>query len=97
MDTIDVNTRSKIGSIPENRVSGVDVNWITNKYKISGRIEKRKLNNNKLTVKKIESQLILILKGQEINQKNLRLGFIGLAKQNHRLLNLNNQFTLILI
>ena len=57
-------------------------------------IEKRKLNNNnKLTFEKIESQLTLVLKGQEINQKELRLGFIGLAKQNQELLYLNNQLT----
>jgi len=94
---VDINTRSKIGSIAGNRINGVDVNCIAKNYKISVRIEKIKLNNNKLTVKKIESQLTLILKGQKINQKKLRLGFIGLAKQKHGLLNLNNYFTVILV
>ena len=45
--------------------------------------------NNNLILKKVESQLDLILEGQEINQQELRLGFIGLAKQNSELLDLN--------
>jgi hypothetical protein len=49
--------------------------------------------NNQLTSKKIESQLDLLLKGQEINQKELRLGFIGLDTQNQELLDLNKQLT----
>lgn len=36
--------------------------------------------------RKIRSDLALILKGQEMNQKDLRLGFIGLAAQNSELL-----------
>ena len=35
--------------------------------------------NIKLSYKKVEDQLDLVLKGQEVNQKELRLGFIGLA------------------
>ena len=55
------------------------------------KIQKTKKENNQLTSKKIESQLELLLKGQEINQKELRLGFIGLAKQNIELLDLNKE------
>jgi len=47
--------------------------------------------NNNLIFKKVESQLDRILEGQEINQQELRLGFIGLAKQNSELLNLNRE------
>ena len=49
--------------------------------------------NNNLILKKVESQLDLILKGQEINQQELRLGFIGLAKQNSELLDLNQDLS----
>ena len=55
------------------------------------KIEKFNKENNKLTSKKIESQLDLVLKGQEVNQQELRLGFIGLAKQNNELLDLNRE------
>jgi site-specific recombinase XerD len=48
-------------------------------------------NNSNLDYKRIESQLDFLLEGQEINQKELRLGFIGLAKQNQELLELNKQ------
>ena len=41
--------------------------------------------------RKILSDLQLILEGQKINQKDLRLGFIGLAKQNSELLDLNKE------
>lgn len=60
---------------------------------MENKIEKFKKENNKLMVKKIESQLNLVLKGQEINQKELRLGFVVLATQNQDLLNLNKQLT----
>ena len=40
---------------------------------------------------KIRSDLGLILEGQKINQKDLRLGFIGLATQNSELLELNKE------
>jgi integrase len=57
-------------------------------------IEKRELNNNgRLTFEKLESQLDHLVKGQEVNQQELRLGFIGLAKQNQELLDLNNQLS----
>ena len=36
------------------------------------------------------SDLQLLLEGQKINQKDLRLGFIGLANQNSELLDSNN-------
>jgi len=49
--------------------------------------------NNNLILKKVESQLDLILEGQEINQQELRLGFIGLAKQNSELLDLNRDLS----
>jgi len=41
--------------------------------------------------RKIRSDLGLILEGQKINQKDLRLGFIGLATQNSELLELNKK------
>jgi len=53
-------------------------------------IEKFNKEDNKLT-KKIESQLDLLVKGQEVNRQELRLGFIGLAKQNSELLDLNQE------
>lgn len=40
---------------------------------------------------KIRSDLALLLEGQKINQKDLRLGFIGLATQNSELLDLNKR------
>ena len=43
--------------------------------------------------KKIRSDLELILESQKIDQKDLRLGFIGLAKQNQELLKLNKKLT----
>ena len=54
-------------------------------------------NSNKITewkedeYKKIHSDLSLLLEGQKINQKDFRLGFIGLAKQNSELLELNKK------
>lgn len=39
-------------------------------------IEKFNKEENKLTYKKIESQLDFLVKGQEVNQQELRLGFI---------------------
>ena len=41
--------------------------------------------------KEIRSDLGLILEGQKINQKNLQLGFIGLATQNNELIELNKK------
>ena len=40
---------------------------------------------------KIGSDLELLLEGQKIQQKDIRLGFIGLAKQNSELLDLNKK------
>jgi integrase len=57
------------------------------------KIEKINKEKNKLTYKKIESQLDLLVKGQEVNQKELRLGFIGLAKQNQELFELKKKLT----
>ena len=42
---------------------------------------------------KIRSDLGLILEGQKLNQKDLRLGFIGLATQNSELLELNKKLS----
>ena len=50
-----------------------------------------RINIDKLSYKKVEDQLDLVLKGQEVNQQELRLGFIGLAKQNSELLDLNKE------
>ena len=41
--------------------------------------------------RKIRSDLALVLEGQEMNQKDLRLGFIGLAAQNSELLESNKK------
>ena len=46
---------------------------------------------NEKEYNKIRSDLKLILKGQKINQKDLHLGFIGLASQNSELLELNKK------
>jgi hypothetical protein len=43
--------------------------------------------------RKIRSDLGLILEGQKINQKDLRLGFIGLATQNSELRELNKKLS----
>jgi integrase len=56
-------------------------------------IEEFNKENSKLTYKKIESQLDLLLKGQEVNQHELRIGFHQLADQN-RFLSLQNQQSL---
>ena len=53
-------------------------------------IEKFNKENSKLTYKKIESQLDLVLKGQDVNQQELRIGFRQLADQN-RFLSLQNK------
>jgi hypothetical protein len=61
---------------------------------MENKIQKIKKKNNQLAdYKKLESQLDLLLEGQEINRKELRLGFIGLATQNQELLDLNKQLT----
>jgi integrase len=43
--------------------------------------------------REIRSDLKLVLEGQKINQKDLRLGFIGLATQNSELLELNEKLS----
>jgi site-specific recombinase XerD len=54
-------------------------------------------NSNKITewkeneCEKIHSDLNLLLEGQRINQKDLQLGFIGLAKQNNELIDINKE------
>jgi len=66
---------------------------------LSGLKEVKKSDLNKIKewkedeYRKIVSDLKLILEGQKINQKDLRLGFIGLAKQNSGLLNLNKELS----
>ena len=55
------------------------------------KIEKFNKEENKLTYKKIDYQLYLRVKGQEFDQQEFRLGFIGLAKQNSELLDLNRK------
>jgi site-specific recombinase XerD len=55
------------------------------------KIEKFNKEENELAYKKIDSQLDLLVKGQEFNKQELRLGFIGLAKQNSELLDLNQK------
>jgi integrase len=55
------------------------------------KLEKINKDTDKLVYKKVECQLDLLLKGQEVNQQELRLGFIGLAKQNSELLDLNKE------
>lgn len=57
------------------------------------KIEQFDKEENKLMHKKIDFQLNLLLEGQELNQQELRLGFIGLAKQNCELLDLNQKLT----
>ena len=49
-----------------------------------------KKENNKLAFKKLESQLDLLVYGQEINREELRVGFRQLTDQN-RFLSLQNQ------
>lgn len=55
-------------------------------------------NLNKITeefrendYKTILTSFELLLEGQEVTQKDLQLGFIGLAKQNSELLDLNKE------
>ena len=55
------------------------------------RLKKINVDIDKLSSRKVAYQLDLVLKGQEVNQRELRLGFIGLAKQNSDLLDLNKK------
>ena len=54
-------------------------------------MEKMNKDSNKLVYKKVKCQLDQLLKGQKLNQKELRLGFIGLANRNDELLDLNKE------
>ena len=62
---------------------------------LSGLEEVKKNDSSKLEkwkedeYKEIRSDLQFLLEGQKMNQKDLRLGFIGLAKQNSELLDLS--------
>jgi hypothetical protein len=66
-------------------------------YNILKLAQAKKNNFNKITewkkdeYGKIHSDLQLILEGQKINQKDFRLGFIGLAKQNNELIDINKK------
>ena len=53
-------------------------------------IEKLSKNESSKS-KKILDSLELLLEGQKITQQDLQLGFIGLAKQNSELLDLNQE------
>ena len=55
--------------------------------------QKFKKENNNLILNKFQSQLKLILEGQEISRDEIRRGFIGLAQQNQELFKLNKQLT----
>ena len=47
--------------------------------------------SNENNYKKILNNLEFLVEGQEVTQKDLQLGFIGLAKQNSELLDLNKE------
>ena len=55
--------------------------------------EELKTVSNENNYERILNNLELILKGQEVTQKDMQLGFIGLAKQNNELLKLNKELT----
>ena len=69
--------------VPEmNRLNRDDLNKIKKEFRDE---------SNKNNYKKILDNLELLLEGQEVTQKDLQLGFIGLAKQNSELLDLNKE------
>ena len=69
--------------VPEmNRLNRDDLNKIKKEFRDE---------SNKNNYKKILNNLELLLEGQEVTQKDLQLGFIGLAKQNSELLDLNKE------
>ena len=69
--------------VPEkNRLNRDDLNKIKKEFRDE---------SNKNNYKKILNNLELLLEGQEVTQKDLQLGFIGLAKQNNELLDLNKE------
>ena len=47
--------------------------------------------SNEEKYKQILDSLELLVEGQKVTQKDLQLGFIGLAKQNSELLDLNKE------
>jgi integrase len=55
------------------------------------KLNKFEKENKQLTYKKIESQLDLLVKGQEINREELQLGFIGLFQKSQELVELNKK------
>ena len=55
------------------------------------KLNKFEKENKQLTYKKIESQLDLLVKGQEINREELQLGFIGLFQKNQELVELSEK------
>lgn len=56
-------------------------------------LKKRKLNTLKIEeeYREIRSDIQILLESQKITQKDMRLGFIGLAKENSELLDLNKE------
>ena len=57
------------------------------------KINKENSDNKLVDYKELKSQLKQLFEGQEINQAEMRRGFIGLAKPNHELVKLNEQLT----
>ena len=53
--------------------------------------EEFRYDSNENNYKKILNNLELLLESQEVRQRDMRLGFIGLAKQNSELLDLNKE------
>ena len=67
-----------------------EMNRLSNSY--LNKIEKKlNHNSNENNYEKILNNLELLLEGQKVTQKDLQLGFIGLAKQNSELLDLNKE------
>jgi len=58
---------------------------------MENKIQKIKKENNNLILNKFQSQLELILEGQELSRDDMRRGFIGLAQQNQELLKLRSE------
>ncbi len=55
------------------------------------KLNKFEKENKQLTYKNIESQLDILVKGQEINREELQLGFIGLFQKNQELVELSEK------
>ena len=80
----------KINSKNSNNTFVPEMNRLSNSY--LNKIEKKlNHNSNKNNYEKILNNLELLLEGQKVTQKDLQLGFIGLAKQNSELLDLNKE------